>query len=268
MSQDLVSVIIPTCNRPLELERAIRSVLTQTYPCIEIIVVDDASTTIDHKSLRTKYPGISLLVNSENKGQSYSRNRGLKIASGTFINFLDDDDELRPEKIQKQIAVFQHSNDPVLGMVTCHVLDNRLGNLKHVKNEVRGNLYKELLSRFQVRGVETTLYKKEVFDRIGGFDETLRAHEEYDLLIRAAEHFSFDFVDEVLSREHASANQDSLNFNKRITSTILLYKKHQSRFFKEGLLFGIKVTVKYALLIFRYWVGKVFGNKAYLILLR
>ncbi len=267
MSQDLVSVIIPTCDRPKELERAIRSVLEQSYAPVEIIVVDDAST-VDHESLLQKYPEVTLLVNSENKGQSYSRNRGLEAANGAFINFLDDDDEMMPQKIEKQVTVFRSSDDPDLGMVTCHAFDGRFGSHRQVNNAVRGNIRKKLLSRFRVRGVETMLYRKEVFDKIGGFDESLRAHEEYDLMIRASGHFTFDFVDEVLSREHSSSDQDSLDFDKRIRATSLLYKKHRSSFFREGLLFGIGISVKYTLLILRYWIGKVFGTKAYLFLLR
>jgi len=99
-----VSVVIPTCNRPDLLPRAIKSVLAQTYQDFEIIVVDDGR----EKSSENVVAGIGdarlkYIKQTDKKGGSAARNTGIKAAAGDFIAFLDDDDEWLPEKLDKQV---------------------------------------------------------------------------------------------------------------------------------------------------------------------
>ena len=263
----LVSVVIPTYNRPKYLENAIRSVLNQTYPNLEIIVVDDASD-LGYEPLKEKYSSVTFMKNDENRGACYSRNRGLEAANGEFINFLDDDDELFPEKIRLQIQQFQQSDDPNLGMVTCHLVDERSGKPVEVRNRVRGNIYRRILARYAVSGTETMLFKKELVVKAGGFDDHLPANHEYDLLIRISESAAVDYVDEVLSKKNRSVNQININFDKKITGAKMLYNKHKNRFRNQGVLFWITISLKYRLLHVRFLIGKLFGEKVYRILLR
>ena len=117
----LVSIIIPTYNRPHLLCEAIDSCLTQTYSNIEIIVVNDGGTKETENILKERYKNVvgihtKYQVNDEkvikyfykeNGGVSSARNYGLKKASGEYINFLDDDDLLLPEKIELQVSFFK-----------------------------------------------------------------------------------------------------------------------------------------------------------------
>lgn len=263
----LISVIIPSYNRPILLARAVRSVIEQEYPNVEIIVVDDASEA-DITSALKAYPSVTLFKNEENKGPCYSRNKGLKEANGSFINFLDDDDILLSGKLKKQVACFEESKDEKLGMVTCHSKDERSGK-SHLKyNRVKGDIYKQLLNRYAVSGIETLLYKTESVREAGGFDEELESSHEYDLLIRLAENHTIDFVDEVLTREFRSENQISTNFDKKISGARYLYSKHDHRFKEVGFGFWLKKRLKLQGLLLRFYVGKIFGEKAYRVLLR
>ncbi|WP_158551358.1 glycosyltransferase family A protein [Rhodohalobacter sp. SW132] len=267
MNSPLVSIVIPTYNRPGHLVRAIESALRQTYENIEIIVVDDCSD-LDLDQFREEFPAVKLYKNSDNRGACFSRNRGLEIASGDYINFLDDDDELYPDKIALQIQKFQRSADPNLGMVTCHLEDYRSGNKQIVRNRVNGDVYRLLLSKFAIAGTESMLFKRSVFDEVGGFDENLQSSQEYDLFLRVSELFTVDYVDKILSRKNRSSDQISLNFDKKMAGAKYLFKKHDERYRQIGFLFWLKMRLKLRGLICRFYIGKWFGEKAYRLTIR
>ncbi len=262
MNSPLISIVIPTYNRPDFLRRAIGSALNQTYSNLEIIVVDDCSD-LELDQFRKEFPSVKFYKNSDNRGACFSRNRGLEVAIGDYINFLDDDDELLPGKIELQVNLFQQSQDPELGMVTCHLLDCRSGDEKIIENRIRGDVYKEMLSGFAVSGTEAMLFKRSVFDQIKGFDENLESSQEYDLFIRASEFCTIDFVDQVLTRKNRSENQISLNFDKKIQGAKYLFEKHDKRYREIGPFFRMKMRMKLYGLVCRFMIGKWFGEKAY-----
>ncbi len=108
MVPKLVSVIIPCFNDAGTLERAIKSVVAQTYPSIEIIVVNDCSPQTDAIArCVSRFPTITYVRNEFNVGLAASRNRGLSLASGEIVAFLDADDAYEPEKIAAQMSVFE-----------------------------------------------------------------------------------------------------------------------------------------------------------------
>ena len=257
-----VSIIIPTYNRPEYLRRAIKSATSQSYPNIEVIVVDDHSD-IDLDTFRQEFQSVRFFQNSENRGGCYSRNRGLKESEGEFINFLDDDDELYPNKIALQVDKFQTSSIQNLAFVTSHHLDERSGSGIIKKNSVKGDLYKSLLSGYAISGTQAMLIKKECLLKIGGFDENLQSSQEYDLMIRLAEKYNVDFVNKVLSRQNRSVDQISFNYDKKIAGAKYLFKKHDERYREMGLLFWLKMRLKLRGLICRFYIGKWFGEKAY-----
>src|SRR5438034_8399752 len=114
-----VSVIIPTYNRARYLSDAIRSVVNQTFQDFEIIVIDDCSqdqtriATDSFKDQRIKY-----LTHDSNRGEAAARNTGIQKSTGSYIAFLDDDDQWAPEKLQLQIQIFEQSATKV-GLVYC-----------------------------------------------------------------------------------------------------------------------------------------------------
>jgi glycosyltransferase involved in cell wall biosynthesis len=258
----LVSIIIPTYNRPELLRRAIKSALDQTYPNIEVIVVDDHSDN-DLEQLQKEFPTVRFFRNNKNIGGCYSRNRGIEESAGEFINLLDDDDELMSEKIELQVMKFDTSSVANLGFVTAHVDDVRSGKKLIKRNEVKGDIHRQLLAGYAVSGIESLLIKKDALLEIEGFDNKLQSSQEYDLMIRLSEKYNVDYVDQILSRENRSSDQISLNFDKKISGAIYLFQKYDERYKELGLFFWIKMRVKLFGLICRYMIGKTLGEKVY-----
>jgi len=205
-----VSVIIPTYNRARFIERAIQSVLNQTYQGFELIVVDDGSTddteervrNILRSGIRFKY-----VRHDTNRGAAAARNTGIKIAVGEYLAFLDSDDEWLPEKLGKQLRVFKESQDDKLGAVySGFSYIKEEGNQKiadHLPKK-RGYIFEDMLEKSCVRGGPGIfLIKKEVFDQCGFFDEREELPnvlEDYDMWLRISKDYKFDFVGDPLVR--------------------------------------------------------------------
>ena len=117
-ARPVVTVIIPTFNRAAIVGRAIRSVLAQTCPDWELIVVDDCSTDATEQAVRDFSDNrIKYLRHDRNRRLSAARNTALRCGRGEYVAFLDDDDEWLPEKLEKELEVFRHS-DPEGGLST------------------------------------------------------------------------------------------------------------------------------------------------------
>lgn len=125
MENKLISVVITTYGRTDTLARAINSLLDQTYSNIEVIVVDDnkdQSVRIEVMKIVNSYKNqnISLICNPKNLGGALSRNVGIKASRGSYIAFLDDDDEYMPKKVEEQYRLFMDKNDDKLALVYCY----------------------------------------------------------------------------------------------------------------------------------------------------
>jgi glycosyltransferase involved in cell wall biosynthesis len=202
----LVSVIMPTYNRGHLISRAIESVLGQTYENIELIIVDDGSTDNTPKIVE-KYleeqRNIRYFYQKKNRGGNVVRNIGLKEARGQFIAFLDSDDEWLETKTAKQLNVFHSSTANNLGLVYCGVNFIFPNRLEHLLPSLRGDALEKILIENQiVGGGSSSLIKKEVFDKIGLFDESdsLRrgGAQEYELWIRLVQFYELEAINEYL----------------------------------------------------------------------
>jgi len=117
----LVSVIIPAYNRAKTLQRAIESVLAQSYQNFEIIIVDDASTDLTAETIKDFLtPKTRYFKHKNNKGPGAARNTGIKKSKGKFIAFLDSDDQWLPEKLEKQIEIFKKAPKKIALVGTNH----------------------------------------------------------------------------------------------------------------------------------------------------
>ena len=171
-----ISVIIPTYKRYDVLERAIKSVLNQTYKNLEIIVIDDNAEFPEirkqtEKILR-KYPNIIYIQNEKNLGGGPTRNVGIKKATSKYIAFLDDDDEFLPTKIEKQYKLYKKMNNNNVGMIYCYV-DNYMEDGTFVstnKKDFEGNVLFEHLCYFTAT-TSCWLCPKKVLLDVGMFDD-------------------------------------------------------------------------------------------------
>ncbi|GAH74960.1 unnamed protein product, partial [marine sediment metagenome] len=165
-----VSVIIPTYNRAYLIGRAIQSVLNQTYQDFEIIVVDDGSTDDTEEIVRSfKDKRIGYVRHEKNKGAAAARNTGIKAAKSEYIAFQDSDDEWLPEKLEKQMKVFENA-PPEVGVVYTDFLRIK-GNKKiHIPfswvTQKEGNIHKELLKGNFVT-TQSVVIRKKCFKKSG-----------------------------------------------------------------------------------------------------
>lgn len=185
----MVSVIITTHNRCNLLDRAIQSVLNQTYKKIELIVVADGCTD-GTDSLMKKYESekrIRYIHYSPAKGGNYARNKGAQNSHGEFVAFLDDDDEWLPEKLELQVAKIEEDPECVLVYTGIRVVYvNECIEYSSIPR-VNGDLSKVLLFDNIIGSTSTPLIKKSVLDNSGLFDEKLDALQDYDLWLRISE---------------------------------------------------------------------------------
>lgn len=189
--QPLVSVIIPTYSRPNNLVRAVESVLAQTYKNIEIIVVDDngentpyqietANVLIDFVTQGK----ITYLKHNINKNGSAARNTGIKASKGEFIAFLDDDDEYKPLKIEKQVDALENNQEYEAVYCGFQIIKNNKV-LKSVQPSKKGNLQYELLTGKWGFGTGSNpMFKRRVFDTIGLFDDSFIRHQDLEIMVR------------------------------------------------------------------------------------
>lgn len=181
----LVSVIIPSYNRADYIDETIESVLAQTYSSIEIIVIDDGSTD-NTREIVAKYEPRVRYVWQENAERGAARNHGLRLAKGEFIAFLDSDDVWLPNKVQKDIEVF--NSQPNVGFVYSDIqIIEAQGNLRRVikRKGFSGHVTSHLLGKNFV-SVGAHLMRTQILRDVGGFREErqLSCSEDYETWVR------------------------------------------------------------------------------------
>lgn len=185
----LVSVIIPAFNSAQYLADAVESVFAQTYSVVECIVVDDGST--DHtqellNKLLKLHPGLKT-ARKTNGGLSSARNMGLRESTGDFISFLDADDVLIPDKIERQVAYLNANPDVGIVYGDCLIATETLRPMKMYTAEMPRDI--EPIDALCYRnwfGVMIPLVRRTVIDRVGEFDEELASAEDWDYWIRCS----------------------------------------------------------------------------------
>ena len=204
---ELVSIIIPSYNRPQWLVEAIRSCQHQSYQPLEIIVVDDGSEPPIDQGVLEKFPAVRYIY-QKNSGAGAARNTGLNASSGKFIQFLDDDDWLAPHAIQTKMDALLAS--PGAKMVYSDIyLTDQEGKITstYLRRLPRplpsGDLFGRLIEHNFIP-IHSVLWRKEVVEAVGGFLD-LAGHEDWELLLRAAESATFSAVDQPLGyyRNHS-----------------------------------------------------------------
>lgn len=242
MNNPLVSVIIPTYKRSDFLLRAINSVLNQTYRNVEIIVVDDNDGNDEfrvstEKNLQDFIDNnqITYLKHSSNKGISSARNTGIKVATGDYIAFLDDDDSFFPNKIADQLEVFKKSK-PNVGLVYGSFLkvDMIRGFETIVKPKYDGNLH-QIIGLNHIGPPSMVLCSKKAIDKIGGFDESFRYREDTDFFYRISEFFEFAYTNEILINYYVHSVSSSRNKDIELIFTEKYIEKHGSKLKKPKL---------------------------------
>lgn len=229
-SSPLVSVVIPAHNRPDYLQRAIESVLTQEYPNIELVVVDDCSPTllepvvesIDLSTL-TRFEFIRHDLNS---GGSAARNTGIEASTGPLIAFLDDDDQWDPRKLSKQVELFR-DEDPTVGVVYAGVrqIDSE-GKTKAVKTpSICGDVTERLLQGNFIGTFSAVMVRRAAINDVGLLDERFPSWQDWEYYLRLSYVCEFAAVpDPLVIRESGDQKQvsDDLETKRNVTKPLFL----------------------------------------------
>jgi glycosyltransferase involved in cell wall biosynthesis len=195
MEAPLVSVVIPTYNRPDLLERAVRSVQAQTLPNVEIIVVNDCGVPVDEllqKLDNGRHQVLSIRA-AHNLGRGGVRNLGLKLASGKYVAYLDDDDYYYPQHLDVLYRFILEKSAKVVYTDSLNAIQEMRGSQWIT---VRTNLMYSSdfdMSKMLVENYIPTLcilHERSCLEKTGLFDESLRSHEDWDMWIRLMYHFT------------------------------------------------------------------------------
>ncbi len=196
-----VAAIIPTRDRAELTLRAVASVLSQTRPPDELIVVDDGSRDDTVDGLRARYPATRVLQ-LDGRGVSAARNAGIGAATSEWLAFLDSDDEWLPEKLQIQLEALTAESEYRL----CHSDEIWIRNGRRVNPGLRhrkqgGYMFRQCLPLCAISPSSVVVHRS-VFDEFGLFDETLPACEDYDLWLRVCSRWPVLLVNRPLLRKY------------------------------------------------------------------
>ena len=222
-----VSVVIPTYNRAAVVQEAIQSVMLQTYPDYEVIVVDDGSTD-NTRDVVSAFSGKVRYLFQQNRGRSAARNHGIRLARGRYIAFLDSDDMFLPEKLGVQVSALESGQD--FGMSYSHSLamyePGRIaeGHL-HARGRLSGWVYPEILFiQGTVITVPSVLVRARILGEVGGFDETMHICEDLDLWRRIAMRYKVLQIRQPLAVVRYRQNDQSA-LQERMAARTFFYEK-------------------------------------------
>lgn len=233
----LVTVVCVCYNQADYVEYALTSVLNQTYTSIELIVVDDSST--DHSWLlicdfAKRHPGIQVLQNAQNSGNCAAFNRGLALAKGKYLIDLAADDLLLPERVARQVALFEslaESYGVIFGNV--ELIDKRgislgyfypagAGHTGHHPIP-SGDIYEAIVRRSFI-SAPSMMMRKQVLTALGGYDESL-SYEDFDFWVRSARRYQYYFQPEVLTQKRVLPQSHGRSYRKHLRSSRIVCQK-------------------------------------------
>ncbi|MBR3019803.1 MAG: glycosyltransferase [Clostridia bacterium] len=235
----MVSVVMTTCKRNEKtVERAVKSVVSQTYGDWELIVVDDSPADYPYRdevkkcvlSLVTS-DKITYISNAVNSGACYSRNVGLAVAKGEYIAYLDDDDEWLPQKLEEQVKELKHA-DRETAMVygPFYRVDEETGKKELVMaGNYSGYVYEELMTKCNfIGGLSMPMMRTACVKEAGGFDEQLQAAQDLDLWLRIAQKYKIKYMPSPLLLYYIHGDQITNNPRKKIQGLERLNQKNKA----------------------------------------
>jgi glycosyltransferase involved in cell wall biosynthesis len=220
MSKATVSVVIPVYNNASYIAAAVQSVLSQTRPADEIIVVDDGSTDGTAKALKQFQSSIRY-VHQQNRGEPAARNRGLRESASEFVAFLDGDDLWCENKLELQMKYLKEHPNCALVYSDMSTFDENGVIDASVTKRFRmsmpcGRIFPALFER-SLFGSGTVVFRKCCVDTVGYFDEDLLVGSDYEMWLRITRHFDVGAVDHplLMYRHHATMSTRGIGLRMR-----------------------------------------------------
>lgn len=217
----MISVIIPCYNCVPFIKRAINSVLNQGFQDYELILIDNRSTDGTVHILnyyKETYPEKVRLYHEYKRGAPAARNKGMSVSNGEWLQFLDADDELQPEKLARQAKLAKNSDAGII--IGDYIIERGFGRQQENKHSVKDPWTGLINSCLGV--TSSNLWKKSDLESVGGWNEDITSSQEYDLLFRLLKNGSQLEFDTTLSTVvHREGNSISRSDNKRKLTKIV-----------------------------------------------
>lgn len=284
LHQPLVTVIVRTHQRPYILYEAIQSIANQTYRHIEIIVIEDGKATA--KGILDKYfSHLNIIYHStgESVGRTRAANKGLELASGEYINFLDDDDLFYADHVEVLCATLENNPGYKVGYSLAFETPIKIYSEKPYKykelyyTKVFNSKYshQELL-KSNYLPIQTVMFKRELYEELGGLDESLEVLEDWDFWLKLSKKYPFYYIEKTTSiyRVPAQSQDMYLRRNKFLASSEKIFLKHGNgekikikniRDFKRKfnkLVFNLKLNRAGTLKMLSYKIRQTISRKA------
>ena len=227
----MFSVIIPNFNREKAVIKAINSVLDQTYQNFEIIVVDDCSTDNSVQLITEIKDGrVKLLKLPQNSGAAAARNFGIKQSKGKYISLLDSDDFYEKNFLEETFKVISNTIGAIgFSWTGLRYFENGKTSEHIWRPERRESPYLTFLHSLHIGTNSGITFKREIFDKVGFFNEDLPAAEDTDLFLRISQHFDYIVIPKVLINiERDNADRLSKNFTKIARAYNIFFPQHFS----------------------------------------
>ncbi len=249
----MISIVIPTYNRPHMLEKLLESISRQTFRDYEVIVVDDHSgKTKEYIKVIKKYQNrlnhLNFIQNKDNQGAPYSRNKGIKFAQNDFIALVDDDDTWLPDKLQKQFELFKSSNHKV-GLVYTWVdaVDENGKTTHRYRSCIEGGkIARKSILKEDFIPSPSVMVKKQAIMESGLFDVNFKSCQDWDMWTRMLFNgYECRVVKSVEAIYQKHCEETIGNSPKALTGYAQFYRKH----FKKALFHDPILALKY---LYRY----------------
>ena len=194
----VISVIIPVYNGERFILETIRSAVNQTFRDLEILIINDGSTDKTFELVKRSGDDRVKVFSYPHAGLSVSRNRGIRLARGEYIAFLDADDLWSPSKLEVQFLALRDHPDAAVAYSWVDLIDEEGHSLRpFMRPSHKGNVYEKVLFNDFIIGGSNVLIRRQALEKTGFFDEALGAAEDHDMWIRLAKHFEFTLVPKV-----------------------------------------------------------------------
>lgn len=244
-----VSVVIPVYNRAHEITRAVLSALQQTHSPREVVVVDDASTDETCAMVRALGdPRIRLIRHERNLGAATARNTGIAAATGTWVAFLDSDDEWAPEKLARQLRRIANGSPDVCACVSGYsIYDQRYQTFGYFHPNPEQCTLQSLVWGCSLSPGSTLVVQRQALFDVGPFDARMTRFEDWDWLLRFCRDYVLISEPDALTIIHKATNPSL----RRVESSLaILREKHRDAFYKiswvSGRRFDSSVLIEHA----------------------
>ncbi|MFP4634096.1 MAG: glycosyltransferase family 2 protein [Candidatus Aenigmatarchaeota archaeon] len=205
MNDPLVSVVIPTYKRHNKLNRAIGSILNQSFNGFEIIIVNDFPEESIENHIKYNSSKIRTINHEVNKGAPGARNSGIKSSRGKYIALLDDDDAWKPDKLEIQVRKFEKLDEKYGMVYTGREVIKGSEVVKRYIPKKSGWIYEKLLTGNFIPS-ETPLIEKKCFERVGMFDTKLQGCQDWDMWLRISKKYKIAKVSKILAECYKGHN--------------------------------------------------------------